>query len=132
MRWLILALCGAAICTVCDHLHATHGVLWYTHPVVWDQGGWGPPLLSGASLAGPAGCRGSICTSRWLPGRSNVSCEGPMSELTRRQFCVVTGAGVVVGACGSSPQMSPADMAAPHDLSVVPPDLTDPTCPINN
>ena len=29
MRWLILALCGAAICTVCDHLHATHGVLYH-------------------------------------------------------------------------------------------------------
>jgi Rieske Fe-S protein len=55
-----------------------------------------------------------------------------MSELTRRQFCVVTGAGVVAGACGSSPQTSAPDLAAPHDLTVVPPDLTDPSCPVNN
>lgn len=55
MRWLILALCGAAICTVCDHLHATHGVLWYTHPVFWDQAWWVPLLFAGASLAAVAG-----------------------------------------------------------------------------
>ena len=55
MRWLILALCGAAICTVCDHLHATHGVLWYTAPVVWDQAWWVPLLFAGASLAAVAG-----------------------------------------------------------------------------
>jgi hypothetical protein len=55
MRWLILALCGAAICTVCDHLHATHGVLWYAHPVVWDQAWWVPLLFAAASLAAVAG-----------------------------------------------------------------------------
>ncbi|HXU67739.1 MAG TPA: hypothetical protein VN947_00345 [Polyangia bacterium] len=55
MRWLILALAGAAICTVCDHLHATHGVLYYAHPVVWDQAWWVPLLFAGASLAAVAG-----------------------------------------------------------------------------
>jgi len=55
MRWLVLALCGAAICTVCDHLHATHGVLYYTHPVFWDQAWWVPLLFAGASLATVAG-----------------------------------------------------------------------------
>ncbi|MGZ3440751.1 MAG: hypothetical protein ACXVDD_14610 [Polyangia bacterium] len=55
MRWLVLALVGAAICTVCDHLHATHGVLYYTHPVVWDQAWWVPLLFTGASLAAVAG-----------------------------------------------------------------------------
>ena len=55
-----------------------------------------------------------------------------MSELTRRQFCVVTGAGIAAGACGSSTQSTGADLAAPIDLTVTPPDLTDPTCPINN
>jgi len=55
MRWLILALCGAAICTVCDHLHATHGVLYYVRPVVWDQAWWVPLLFAGASLAAVAG-----------------------------------------------------------------------------
>ncbi|MDB4969281.1 MAG: hypothetical protein JWN44_4970 [Myxococcales bacterium] len=51
MRWLVLALVGAAICTVCDHLHATHGVLWYPHPVFWEQAWWVPLLFAGASLA---------------------------------------------------------------------------------
>ncbi|HEX8954017.1 MAG TPA: hypothetical protein VF945_19315 [Polyangia bacterium] len=55
MRWLILALCGAAICTVLDHLHATHGVLYYAHPVAWDQAWWVPLLFAGASLAAVAG-----------------------------------------------------------------------------
>ncbi len=55
MRWLILALVGAAICTVCDHLHATHGVLYYVHPVVWSQAWWVPLLFAGASLAAVAG-----------------------------------------------------------------------------
>jgi hypothetical protein len=55
MRWLMLALCGAALCTVCDHLHATHGVLWYVHPVAWAQAWWVPLLFAGASLAAVAG-----------------------------------------------------------------------------
>jgi hypothetical protein len=55
MRWLLLALGGAAICTVCDHLHATHGVLVYTHPVVWDQAWWVPLLFAAASVAAVAG-----------------------------------------------------------------------------
>ncbi len=57
MRWLVLAVCGAAICTVCDHLHATHGVLWYVHPVFWEQAWWVPLLFAGASLAAVAGAR---------------------------------------------------------------------------
>jgi hypothetical protein len=40
---------------VCDHLHATHGVLWYAHPVVWDQAWWVPLLFAGASLAAVGG-----------------------------------------------------------------------------
>ena len=55
MRWLVLALIGAAVCTVGDHLHATHGVLFYPHPVVWDQAWWVPLLFAGASLAAVAG-----------------------------------------------------------------------------
>lgn len=57
-----------------------------------------------------------------------------MSELTRRQFCVVTGAGVVAGACGSSSQQmgGGADLAMPQDLSQAVPDLTDKSCPVNN
>ncbi len=55
MRWLVLALCGSALCTVCDHLHATHGVLWYPHPFFWSQAWWVPLLFAGASLAAVAG-----------------------------------------------------------------------------
>lgn len=55
MRWLVLALGGAAICTVCDHLHATHGVLFYSHPVVFGQAWWVPLLFAGASLAAVGG-----------------------------------------------------------------------------
>lgn len=55
MRWLILALVGAVVCTVGDHLHATHGVLYYVHPVAWDQAWWVPLLFAGASLAAVLG-----------------------------------------------------------------------------
>jgi hypothetical protein len=55
MRWLLLALVGAAVCTVCDHLHATHGVLSYPHPVFWAQAWWVPLLFAGASIAAVAG-----------------------------------------------------------------------------
>lgn len=55
MRWIVLALIGSAICTACDHLHATHGVLYYPHPVFWSQAWWVPLLFAGASLAAVAG-----------------------------------------------------------------------------
>jgi Rieske Fe-S protein len=57
-----------------------------------------------------------------------------MSELTRRQFCVVTGAGLVAGACGSSGASGGGeqDLGVADDLSVTR-DLTtgDPSCPVN-
>ena len=55
-----------------------------------------------------------------------------MSELTRRQFCVVTGAGLVAGACGNGASNGDAgvDLGAPVDM-VVPPDLVNPECAIN-
>ncbi len=56
-----------------------------------------------------------------------------MSSLTRRQFCVVTGAGVLAGACGkgssSTADGGVRDLAAATDLAVVK-DLLDPTCPM--
>lgn len=55
MRWLVLAIVGAAICTVGDHLHATHGVLTYPHVVFWNQAWWVPLLFAGASLAAVLG-----------------------------------------------------------------------------
>src|SRR5437764_1482663 len=53
---------------------------------------------------------------------------------SRRQFCVVTGAGIVAGACGSGAGGGGdggMDLAAPVDLAVGR-DMTDPTCPVNN
>ena len=46
----MVALAGAVVCTVCDHLHATNDVLSYPHVFVWDQAWWVPLLFAGASL----------------------------------------------------------------------------------
>jgi hypothetical protein len=54
MRWLVVALGGGALCTVCDHLHVTHDVTWYPHPLVWQQAWWTPLLFAVASLAAVA------------------------------------------------------------------------------
>ena len=55
-----------------------------------------------------------------------------MSELTRRHFCVLTGAGVVGVACGNgSSGDGGVDQGMPMDLSKAPPDLVNPECPIN-
>ncbi len=57
MRWLLLALVGALICTVGDHLHATCGVLTYRQTAFWDQAWWVAPLFAGASLVCVLGAR---------------------------------------------------------------------------
>jgi hypothetical protein len=54
-RWLLLAFVGAGVNTVCDHLHVTHGVLWYPHPAFWSQAWWVPLLFAGATVAAIAG-----------------------------------------------------------------------------
>ncbi len=58
-----------------------------------------------------------------------------MSELTRRQFCVVTGAGIVAGACGSGnggvDGGSGVDHGVPMDLAAPARDLVNPQCAIN-
>jgi nitrite reductase/ring-hydroxylating ferredoxin subunit len=58
--------------------------------------------------------------------------------LSRRQFCVVTGAGIAVGACGSGAGGGDGgggggggDLAVSLDMRVVR-DLADPSCPVNN
>jgi len=55
--WVVVALVGAAACTVGDHLHVITGVLWYPRPVFWQQAWWVPLLFAGASIviAGAAG-----------------------------------------------------------------------------
>jgi hypothetical protein len=47
--WLVIAAIGAVVCTVCDHLHVTTGVLGYPRPFVWQQAWWVPLLFAGAT-----------------------------------------------------------------------------------
>jgi hypothetical protein len=54
-RWIILAIVGSIVCTIGDHLHATHDVLVYPHVVFWDQAWWVPLLFAGASVAAVLG-----------------------------------------------------------------------------
>src|SRR5437667_6048404 len=55
--------------------------------------------------------------------------------LSRRQFCVVTGAGIVAGACGSGSNHGSdggdLGVGIPADMTVVR-DMADPTCAVNN
>jgi Rieske Fe-S protein len=55
-----------------------------------------------------------------------------MAELTRRQFCVASGAGLALCACGGpSQQTEMPDLAAPSDLSMpTVRDMADPSCPV--
>ncbi|MEO8878718.1 MAG: hypothetical protein ABI461_24220 [Polyangiaceae bacterium] len=54
-RWIVVAIIGSVICTVGDHLHATHGVLGYTHVFAWNQAWWVPLLFFGATLGSIGG-----------------------------------------------------------------------------
>jgi hypothetical protein len=47
----LLATAGAVVCTVCDHLHAAFGILYYAHPDAWQQAWWVPLLFAGSSVA---------------------------------------------------------------------------------
>lgn len=55
MRWVLIAITGGAACTVLDHLHATHDVLWYPRVFAWEQAWWVPLLFACASVASVAG-----------------------------------------------------------------------------
>jgi hypothetical protein len=48
--WVAIAIAGAIVCTVCDHLHVVTGVLVYPHPVFFQQAWWVPALFAGASV----------------------------------------------------------------------------------
>jgi hypothetical protein len=50
LGWSLIALAGAVVCTVCDHLHATNDVLSYPHVFVWNQSWWVPLLFAGAAV----------------------------------------------------------------------------------
>lgn len=51
MRWLILAVTGAVLCTLGDHLHAVRGVLVYAHPSAFRQAWWVPLEFAIAAVA---------------------------------------------------------------------------------
>jgi hypothetical protein len=57
MRWLVIAIVGAILCTVGDHFHATEGVLVYRHVFAWSQAYWVPPLFAAASIVCVANAR---------------------------------------------------------------------------
>ena len=67
MRWILVALGGAVVCTLGDHLHATHGVLTYAHPSFWNQAWWVFPLFFAASLAALFGARATRKLFRAAP-----------------------------------------------------------------
>jgi hypothetical protein len=51
LRWLAVAVVGAVVCTIGDHLHVVCGVLFYPYPTLADQAWWVPPLFAASSLA---------------------------------------------------------------------------------
>ena len=57
LRWLALGLFGAVLCVVCDHLHATHGVLTYTSVSWWEQPWWVWPEFFVATLLAVRGAQ---------------------------------------------------------------------------
>lgn len=51
LPWLGVAGAGAALCTVCDHLHVVTGVLAYPRVAFWGEAWWVPLLFGCASVA---------------------------------------------------------------------------------
>lgn len=56
-RWIVIAMGGALLCTLGDHLHATHGVLGYTDVFAWSQAWWVPLLFFCSTLVALIGSR---------------------------------------------------------------------------
>jgi hypothetical protein len=56
-RWIVIAMGGALVCTLGDHLHATHGVLGYTDVYAWNQAWWVPLLFFCSTLFALIGAR---------------------------------------------------------------------------
>jgi hypothetical protein len=50
-RWCVAGVIGGAAGLIGDHLHVTEGVLFYPHPVIWQQAWWVFPLFFGATIA---------------------------------------------------------------------------------
>jgi hypothetical protein len=49
MGWLLVALGGGVICTLCDYLHVAYGVTAYARPVAFGQAWWVLPLFASVS-----------------------------------------------------------------------------------
>lgn len=56
-RWALATTAGGVLCVVGDHLHVTHDVLFYPHPVFWGQAWWVFPLFAAATLNAVGGVR---------------------------------------------------------------------------
>jgi hypothetical protein len=68
MSWLLLAVAGAVLCCIGDHLHVTHDVLVYRAPFVWRLAAWVPPEFVFATLAAVLGARPfvkSLAVTSW-------------------------------------------------------------------
>jgi hypothetical protein len=50
-RWRVAIVLGAVIATMGDHLHVVYRVLFYPHPVFFQQAFWVLPLFAGATWA---------------------------------------------------------------------------------
>jgi len=66
-KWGAVALAGAIVCTVCDHLHVVTGVLSYPHVSFWGQAWWVPLLFACAAMVIVSG---AWTTRKLLGGRA--------------------------------------------------------------
>jgi hypothetical protein len=75
-RWLALVVAGSLLCTFGDHLHATHGVLFYPHVALWSQAWWVPLLFAVASIAAVAAAWPWIPRQATTPGMGRIVVDG--------------------------------------------------------
>jgi hypothetical protein len=57
IAWIAIAVAGAIVCTVCDHLHVINDVLVYPRAAFWDEAWWVPLLFATASVVIVANAR---------------------------------------------------------------------------
>jgi len=57
LPWLLIALLGGVVCTLCDHLHVACGVLAYPKVAFWGEAWWVPLLFAVASIVMVSGAR---------------------------------------------------------------------------
>jgi hypothetical protein len=57
LGWVGIAVAGAVVCTICDHLHVVNDVLSYPHVAFWGEAWWVPLLFASAALVIVANAR---------------------------------------------------------------------------